>query len=428
MAPRELPASVGQRLLGIIDHYRADHGALNCPLLCRVTGTVDIDALAAALTALTARHEALRTTFSGRGPRLAQLVQDPRPVPLSVVDLRAAPDPRAAADAAVATELSTRVDVAAWPTRATAWRVADDEVVLCFTMHHLVTDAWSCGLLFEELRALYDAHLGRPATLPPVRWQYGQFVAWQEARLAGDELNRQREFWRAQLTGLRLPRLPYRDPPPGATPGVRGRDLDAAVAGGLRELARRHRTTLFSVTLAIYYAVLHRVTGQGDLAVASLFANRSHPDSRRTVGFCANMVVLRTRLPPFATFPALLTATHATAAAAFANQEQPYQAVATGSANLGGRVDDVVFQMMAELDHRVPAADAEFELLLPEAIGSRFGTELAIAPRGSGLRAVLFHTPRLAPADADRLLDGYAGVARTVAADPATPLSSLLRR
>ncbi|MFG1674501.1 condensation domain-containing protein [Micromonospora sp. NPDC049282] len=428
MAPRPLPASVGQRLLGIIDHYRADHGALNCPLLCRVTGKVDIDALAAALTALTARHEALRTTFTGRGPRLAQLVQDPRPVPLPVVDLRDAPDPRAAADAAVATELATRVDVGEWPTRATAWRVADDEVVLCFTMHHLVTDAWSCGLLFEELRALYARHLGRPAELPPVPWQYGQFVSWQEARLAGAELDRQREFWRAQLTGLRLPRLPYRDPPPGATPGVLGRDLDAAVAGGLRELARQHRTTLFTVTLAVYYAVLHRITGQGDLAVASLFANRSHPDSQRTVGFCANMVVLRTRLPPFATFQALLGATHATTAAAFANQEQPYQAVSTGSANLGGRVDDVVFQMMAELAHRVPVADADFELLLPEAIGSRFGTELAIAPRGPGLRVVLFHTPRLAPADAQRLLDGYVTAARTVAADPRTPLSSLLRR
>ncbi|MET8254074.1 condensation domain-containing protein [Micromonospora sp. NPDC005197] len=426
MAPRPVPASVGQRLLGIIEHYRADHGALNCPLLCRLSGgAVDLTALERALTALTARHEALRTTVVGRGPRLSQLVHDPRPVELRVVDLRGEPDPHTAADAAVTTELATRVDVTQWPTRATAWRVSDREVIVCFTMHHLVTDAWSCGLLFEELRTLYaDAQ----AALPPVRWQYPQFVAWQEGRLAGTELDRQREFWRGQLSGLRLPRLPYREPPPDATPGVLARDLDADVADGLRALARRHRTTLFTVALAVYYAVLHRVTGQGDLAVASLFANRARPESQRTVGFCANMVVLRTRLPPFATFAALLQATHATTAAAFANQEQPYQAVATGSANLGGRVDDVVFQMMAELSHRVRVGDTEFELLVPEAIGSRFGTELALAPRGDGLRVVLFHTPRLAPSDAVRLLDGYVSVARAVVGNPAVALSALPRR
>ncbi|MGW3613293.1 condensation domain-containing protein [Micromonospora sp. NPDC005163] len=425
MAPRPVPASVGQRLLGIIEHYRADHGALNCPLLCRLSGDVDVAAVRQALTTLTARHEALRTTFTGRGPRLSQLVHEPRPVELTVVDLRGEPDPHAAADAAVAAELATRVDVAHWPTRATAWRVTDHEVILCFTMHHLVTDAWSCGLLFEELRTLCT---GSPAELPPVRWQYPQFVAWQEDRLAGAELERQREFWRDQLTGLRLPRLPYREPPPGATPGVLARDLGAGVADGMRALARRHRTTLFTVALAVYYAVLHRVTGQGDLAVASLFANRSRPESQGTVGFCANMVVLRTRLPPFATFQALVQATHATTAAAFANQEQPYQAVSTGSANLGGRVDDVVFQMMAELAHRVRVGDTEFELLVPEAIGSRFGTELALAPRGNGLRVVLFHTPRLAPADAVRLLDGYVTVARAVVANPGAALSTLLRR
>ncbi|GAB3934951.1 hypothetical protein GCM10027614_08880 [Micromonospora vulcania] len=146
---------MGQRLLGIIEHYRADHGALNCPLLCRLTGEIDLTALRDALTTLTARHEALRTTFVGRGPRLSQLVHEPQPVALTVVDLRGEPDPQLATDAAVTAELATRVDVAQWPTRAIAWRVTDHEVVLCFTMHHLVTDAWSCGLLFEELRALY---------------------------------------------------------------------------------------------------------------------------------------------------------------------------------------------------------------------------------------------------------------------------------
>ncbi|MFF4880156.1 condensation domain-containing protein [Micromonospora sp. NPDC000668] len=293
-------------------------------------------------------------------------------------------------------------------------------------MHHLVTDGWSCGALFEELRILYA---GSPAELPPMRWQYPQFVAG----LAGGSPGRHRTGPATRVLARPADRAAAAAPavPRAATgshPGVLARDLDAVNADGLRALARRHRTTLFTVALAVYYAVLHRVTGQGDLAVASLFANRSRPESQRTVGFCANMVVLRTRLPPFATFAALVQATHATTAAAFAKQEQPYQAVPTGSANLGGRVDDVVFQMMAELTHRVRAGDTEFELLVPEAIGSRFGTELALAPRGDGMRVVLFHTPRLAPTDALRLLDGYVTVARAIVANPAAALSTLLRR
>jgi hypothetical protein len=407
-----IPASVGQRLLGIIDHYRADHGALNCPLLVRLTGDVDLAALETALTALTARHEALRTTFAGRGPRLSQQVNPPVPVRLEVRQI-----PDAGLDAAIAEELGTRVDLAAWPTRAVAWPVAPDQVVLCFTMHHLVTDAWSCGLLFEELRLLYARAHGLDVALPAPGWQYHRFVRWQEERLASPDLDRQRDFWRRQLADLRLPRLPYRDPPAGATPGTVAADLPPSVLAALREVAREHRTTLFTVALALYYAVLYRVTGQADLAVASLFANRTRPEIQRTVGFCANMVVLRTRVPAFATFPALVQAAHATTSAAFANQEQPYQ-TATGTANLGGRVDDVVFQMMAALDDRVTTAGTEFELLVPEAIGSRFGTELAIAPKGDAARVVLFHTPRLSESDAADILNRYVTAAHAVARNP----------
>lgn len=415
----EVPASIGQRLLAMIGHYRAGHGALNCPLLCRLRGPLEIAALQAALDGLTEAHESLRTTFTGRGPALRQVVHPPRPLPLTVVD--------SCDDAAVNAELSRPIDVASWPARATLWRAGPADHTLCLNLHHLVTDAWSTGILFAELRLRYARALGRPANLTAPSWQYRDFAEWQRDLCDGPDLDRHRDYWRDRLSGLRVPRLPYREPPPGATPGMVTADLPSYVVDGLREIARDCGTTLFTVALALYYAVLRQACGQDDLPVASLFANRARPESRGTVGFLANMVVLRTRLDESMRFPDLVRATHATVAGALAYQEHPYQTLpleATTSPG-GGRVDDVVFQMMAELDFTASAAGLEFELLVPDGIGSRFGVELAIAPRGRGLRAVLFYTPRLDDDTAARLLSGYVSAATAVARDDGAPVAQL---
>lgn len=410
MATETVPASIGQRLLAMIGHYRPDLGALNCPVLCRLRGPLDRSALRASLDGLTARHEALRTTFAGRGRGLTQHVHAARGVDITEIDVTAGE-----LDEAIAAELVRPIDVTDWPTRATLWRAGPEDHVLCFNAHHLITDAWSCGLAFTELRSGYGGAVLRPPT-----WQYRDFVEWQQTLLAGTGLDRQRAYWARQLAGLELPKLPYRTPRPGERPGVVRADLSPAVADGLRALARTHRTTLFTVALAVYYAVLRDVCGQDDLAVASLFANRSRREAQGTVGFLANMVVLRAKLGSAAGTSELVRATHAAVIGAFANQEQPYQTLPLEQAALGaGRADDVVFQMMVDPGSRGTVAGLDFELLLPDGIGSRFGVELALAPLGRGLRAVLFHGPMLAPSDANRLLTGYvSSAARFASASP----------
>ncbi|MFV2101574.1 condensation domain-containing protein [Micromonospora sp. LOL_024] len=440
MDTRHTPASVAQRLLWMIKHYRTDFGALSCPVLCRLTGEVDPDALDAALSALTARHESLRTTFTGRGARLAQVVHPPTAGGVRRVDLTGVPDPAVALDQAVRAELRTAIDPTEWPSRTTLWRLAPGEHVLCLNLHHLVTDAWSTGILFRDLGTLYARATGARAQPPPTGWQYASFVRWQQELLDSDGLRRHREYWRRQLAGSQLPTLgsPSADTSQSATAGQAGSedapatsdvaiDLDRETVARLRALARSRHTTLFSVLLAVFYQHLHRITGQDDLAVASMFANRSRAELRETVGLLANMVLLRARVGQATTFAELIGQAHAAAIGAFTYQDLPYQMLPLDVVQTGGRrADDVLFNVMAEVRHRTVAAGVGFELLVPPGLGSRFRFELAIAPVGpADLRAVFYHSTAAYPgAQASEFVSGYAELAARLAAEPNAPLGS----
>jgi hypothetical protein len=430
---RDAPLTAGQRLLLMMEHYRAATATLSCPVLSRIRGPLDTAALGAALDALVRRHEALRTTFRGRGPHATQQVHPPAPVVVRHVDLTMAGAP--APSDAIATELRDRIDVTSETVRATLWRTSGDEHVLCLNMHHLVTDAWSCGILFRELGELYHGHTGGPgvpAPLTPAPWQYRHFVDWQNDALRGGALDRQRSYWRRKLDGARPVALP-RPPAGGAAAdspaeraAVAAAELPAAVTAGAHALARESRTTPFCVLLSAFYALLHQRSGQRDLTVASLFANRSRPESRGVVGFLANMVLLRTGWSSRASFAELVRLTHQTVIGAFAHQELPFQLLPpTVQRAGGGRADDVVFQVMVDPEPLGTVAGTTFELLLPEAIGSRFGVELSLAPTGDAMRALLFHdTTHLDPADARLLVDEYVRLVEACVTDPGRPVTT----
>ena len=421
----ELSASFGQRLLWLLQRSVGRSGALNCPVILRLRGRLDEGLLRAALASLVARHEALRTTFTGAGHQLTQVVHDPVPPEWEIDDVRGA----AEVDRRLADELAQQVDFADWPTRTRLWRVADDEHVLCLTMHHLVTDAWSCGLLYRELTETL-ARLGAGAAAPdPPRWQYADFTRWQYDFFDSTAAGRYRAFWTRQLTGLQLPAVPM-------TPRARQRqritdiarrDIPAGVTDGLARLAKAERTTLFAVLLAAYYAALHRRTGQDDLAMTSLFANRGQREVAGTVGFVANMVVLRCAVPPRATFTELVRRAATTAREAFLHERLPYQLLPIPTANTGTqRADDVVFQMLGEpITVSARAAGLEISGIVPQGV-ARFDLELAVIPHGRGLQVQVFYAcDRLDPVWAEALADDYLAVVGAVADRPDLPLPAL---
>jgi non-ribosomal peptide synthetase component F len=203
------------------------------------------------------------------------------------------------------------------------------------------------------------------------------------------------------------------------------------VVAALRELARREKTTLFTVLLAVFQAQLHRVTGQPDLAVASMFANRSRPELRETVGLLAGMVLLRAQVADQRSFTDLVRHTHSAVIGAFAYQDLPFQMLPSDLVDTGGgRADDVMFNVMTKLRHALTGGQASFELVVPTDIGSRFPFELALAPVGPhDLRAVLFRADdRLNAVQARDFLNGYLGLATAVSHSPEVSLAHLLHQ
>lgn len=416
---REEPASIGQRMLWLIDRHRGAEGALNYPVLARARGPLDTALLAGALERLVARHETLRTTFARRRGLLTQLVHDPAPVPIDERDVAAAPEPEAALRDGLAREIGARVDPTVAPFRATLWRVGADDHVLCLNVHHLVTDGWSCGILLEDLLHL----MGRGDALPRVGWQYRHYVRWQRGQLAADRLRPHRDHWRDRLDDLQLSALPLHEHETGGS-GTARATVGGDVLEGLRRLAREHGTTLFTVLLAAYYALLHRETGQTDVAIASLFANRTRPEVLRTVGFFANLVILRTRFERGATFGSLVRRTDATVGEARLHQHVPYYLLSQEELRSGDRrADEVVFQLLPEIPPPVTIGPLEVEVLLPE-VASRFDLELAVVPRAGGLDVLLqYSRRRVDDAWAARFVADYAAFAAGVAAAPGLGLA-----
>jgi len=409
------PVSVGQRMLWLIEHYRGGHGRLNYPLLLRIRGELDPGALQSAVDQLVVRHEGLRTTFVRRRGLLTAQVHHPSPVPIRLVR-PASPSPDVLWQS-IHEEIHTSIDPKSAPLRVTLWSPAATDHIACINAHHLVTDAWSCRVLVDELAAL----LGGERNLPRPGWQYRHFVHWQRRKttLARQELDR--EYWQRQLAGARGPALPWlAGAEPSSRPVNKTREVDVGTAtwDRVRELARSEQTTPFAVLLSIYYAALYRESGDADLAVASPFANRTRPEVMGTVGFFANLLVLRCRIPREGTFLSLLRQARTTTAEALAHQGFTHFVPPAADGTGAGNVQDIIFQMLPGLPPPLTAGSLRIEVL-PPVVASRFDLEMSVISRPGGLRVLFQYAPhRIEDPLADRLASSTSEMLRRLATDP----------
>ncbi len=394
MSAREIPASVGQRLLWYVDRYRGQAGELNCPFVLRVRGRLDVGILVLTVNDLVERHEALRTTVVRRGRGIYQIVHAAQPVSIQQMDFSDTAAPATFVKKALCEELRTRIDPTTCPVRVTLYRESDSDHTLCINMHHLVSDAWSCGVVFRDFRMLFEHRTSGGPTPPAPAWQYSDFAQWQEESLAGESLRQHHEYWRRVLEKAKLPSLPLDQL--ASSPRRRSEreilEINAETGKSLRDFARAKKTTMFNVMLAIYCCLLYRLSGQTDLLVASLFANRSRSEVQQTVGFFANIILLRTRLGRAVRFVDVLSSVHRTVMDALLHQAVPYCMLPLNDLrDSPRRPDDVVFQMMPEAASQSRMAGLDLDLIIPESLGSRFELELVLVPQRDGFRVILFY-------------------------------------
>jgi len=325
------PLSLPQRRMWL--HGQAgDPSLYNTSWNLLLRGTLDRGALARSLTAIVLRHEVLRTRFPAFDGTPMQAVSPATAIDPPLIDLSGLPPATRESvwrDLALC-EARWRFDFERGPIlRCTLVRAGSGDHVLLVTTHHIVSDGWSSGIFFGELRAAYEAlAAGGTLALPPLPIQYVDFAVWQQEWLNGKVLEEQAAYWRDQLAGL-APEvtLPADRPRPVAVP-PRGRTLHLAIdepaSGQLEDLAKAAGASLFTVLLAALGALVSRYAGAPDVPIGSPFAHRDRREVESLIGFFVNNLVLRVDLAGNPTFRQLLARTHRMVLGAISHQDLPF--------------------------------------------------------------------------------------------------------
>ncbi len=430
-----LPVAEQQRYLWFLHQLAPEVPAYNVPTALRLRGRLDPEALQVALSELTGRHESLRTRFGAERGVPYQVVDpmaDNRVRFADVADLPA--DERLAAALELAqTEIREPFDLERGPLlRCRLIRLDEQDHLLVLTVHHIVTDGWSVGVILRELAALYA---GRSDSLPALAVQPADFAAWQQRRLGSDAAARQIEYWRRQLADVPAVEFPADRPRP-AVPTWRGSSYDVKLPAGVldaaSELAGAERTSLLAVLTAAFDTVLSRYTGQDDIAVGSVFSGRTRTELEPMVGFFANTLVLRTDLSGDPTGRELVRRCGQVVLGALGNQDVPFGTV----------VEEL---KPARVPGRNPLFQVSFTLLTGEITGgfgfgdlaaqnvplqlgtSRFDLAFQVTTEPDGVATVwveysteLFDRSRI-----ERLVEHFQAVLDALTADPDRRLSEL---
>ncbi|MCP4661299.1 MAG: amino acid adenylation domain-containing protein, partial [bacterium] len=361
-----VPLSFAQQRLWFIDQLEPGSPMYNMASALRLSGRLDAAVLARSLNEIIRRHEALRTRFTNVGGRPVQVIARALELVLAEVDLRGlVPQAREAEARQLATAEARRpFDLSRGPLlRAIVVRLAGEEYVVLFTMHHIVSDGWSMGVLIRELTVLYAAFSeGNPSPLGELAVQYADYAVWQQQWLSGEVLEEDLAYWREHLAGVGRLELVCDRPRP-VVQSFRGSArpfaLPAELSEALVRLSREHGVTLFMTLLAGFKALLARYTGQDDPAVGSPIAGRSRREIEELIGFFVNTLVLRTDLSGNPSFQELLERVRRTALDAYAHQHIPFERLVEELEPERDLSSTPLFQVMIALQN---APQAAFEL------------------------------------------------------------------
>lgn len=326
------PLSFAQQRLWIIDQLQLGNPGYNMPMAARLKGVLNQPALERSLNEIVKRHETLRTTFTQVNGQPFQCIAPTLTLTLPFIDLHElTPEEQEV-------EVQHRAQEEAWQPfdlargpllRGTLLKLDATEHVLLFTMHHIISDGWSIGVLLQELAVLYEAFCqGKPPQLPKLPIQYADFAVWQRQWLNGEVLETQLAYWKQHLGGtLPILQLPT-DRPRSATEtslgAIHSCELSAKLCQALQSLSRQANVTLFTTLLAAFKTLLHRYTGQVDILVGTDVANRNRAEIESLIGLFVNILVLRTDLSGNPTFLELLKRVRDVALGAYAHQDLPF--------------------------------------------------------------------------------------------------------
>ena len=328
------PLSSSQRRLWILSQFEQSNVAYNMSGVFIFEGALNIPALEYAFEKLIARHEILRTVFREDGEgQIRQFILAPGASGFRIVQ----------EDLTTAGEVSEDIwkmrineaavapfNLATGPLlHAVLFRIADAKWIFSYTMHHIICDAWSMEILIKELMGLYNAYTQPEAiSLPPLRIQYKDYAAWQQAQLSGDTLAEHKTWWLQQFEGelpvLQLQGDKVRPAVKTYNGGTVYKTIAPRISKDLKNLLQQQGSTLFMGLLASVKALLFRYTGQEDIVIGTSIASREHPDLENQIGFYVNTLPLRTRFDGGGSFLDLLAHVKQVTVGAYEHQVYPF--------------------------------------------------------------------------------------------------------
>jgi hypothetical protein len=432
------PLSFNQLRLWFLDRYEPDNCSYNIPAAFRLKGQLNIKALEMSINEVVRRHEILRTTIVTTDGQPSQVIWPAQENRLPVIDLSSLPAEQAELEvkALAMEEAHTPFDLERGPLMRTALiQSGPEDFVLFLTMHHIITDGWSSGILLRELSILYKSFkTGEQSPLPELPIQYADFACWQRERLSGEVLENGLAYWQEQLDGAPTLLNISTDRPRPAVSTNKGAhqslSLSKPLSEALKLLSRQAGATLFMTLMAAFQTLLHRYTAENDICVGTPIAGRRWHETQGLIGFFVNTLVIRGRMSDDPTFRELLAQVRHTVLDAFSHQDVPFEQVVDMIDPVRNASHAPLVQTLFVLQDAAPQSldlpGLSLSYLSPYSGSTKFDLTLGMKDYPMGLTAILeYNADLFDDSTIQRMLSHFRNLLESIAANPYQRLSEL---
>jgi amino acid adenylation domain-containing protein len=434
---QDILLSFAQERLWFLERLEPDSPVHNIPTVFRLTGALDVAALEQSLNEIVRRHEILRSTFASKDGQPIQFTAAVLSMTLPIVDLEhlSAAEQKTETLRLIADEVQRPFDLLQGPLlRLKLMRLSKDQYLLLLVIHHLIFDGWSTSILARELSSLYQAFVkGRPSPLPELPIQYADFAQWQRQWLQKEVLEEHVAYWKKQLEHVSTLQLPTDRARPRIQTVASARHyfaLSKPLSAELRGLSNRQGVTLFMTLFAAYQTLLHRYSGQDDIAIGSPVAGRNRSELESLIGFFLNMLVLRIDLSGNPTFRELLVRVREMCLEAYTHQDLPFEKLVEELRPKRNLSYTPLFQVTFAIQH-----GPSFQLELPNLTATevdvdpgtaRFDLNLVMKDGASGLQGYIDYNTDLFDAQTiARMTEHFQRLLAGIVADPNKPIDDL---
>ncbi|MBE1556815.1 non-ribosomal peptide synthetase [Sporosarcina limicola] len=334
-ANKDLQLSYSQERIWVFQEMNPDISAYNEATAFRLFGALNIKILNIALNKIIERQESLRTYYKLKNDQPVQNISDKLSIEIPIINLRNELEKENIVKRLMTEDAQVSFNLQELPLfRVNIYKIGEDEWILYFNMHHIITDGWSTVVFLKELKILYAAYSkNKNCPLEDLPIQYADFTNWQREWLKGKTLNTQLDFWRIYLSGdlpiLQLPTDYNRGPIQTYNGNKYNFKLERKIVEGISKMGKKYKASDYMIMLAVFNILLHRYSGQDDILVCSPIANRNHNGIDDLIGFFANTVVIRSKYKKEETFESYLLQIRENCIDIYNNQDVPFEQLLT---------------------------------------------------------------------------------------------------